>query len=68
MSKSRLKTAATRYIIVPHIATLLGEQIPTLQRSAMSIENPMLKFLHSSGVLCVVVPHTAPLERKHRVG
>ena len=32
----------------------------------MSIENGISKFLHSSGVLCVVKRHTS-LERKHQV-
>ncbi len=29
----------------------------------MFIENRIFKFLHSSGVLCVLKPHTAPTER-----
>ena len=40
---------------------------PALQRSAMSIENPMPKFPHSRGVLCVKKPYTALTERERRV-
>ncbi len=35
----------------------------------MSIENPIHKSSHSSGVLCAATPHnTAPLERKRLFG
>ena len=43
-----------------------AECVPALQRSAISIEKPMAKSSHSSGVLCAAIPHTALLEQKRR--